>query len=107
MATLLDEAMGSLIYINNRVFTEVVATAADKARIPANVLDMQGVAMFTASMNVKLLKPLETPQVVVVTARLREISGKKVFLDVEVVGRGGVRFASCEGLWMSVGKGKL
>ncbi|KAF2122069.1 HotDog domain-containing protein [Lophiotrema nucula] len=105
ISTLIDEAMGSLIYINHHFYTEV--EAIHKEKIPSNVLNMHGVAMFTASMNVRFLKPLATPQVVLVTASLKDIEGRKVYLDVEVKDGEGLRFASCEGMWMSVLREKL
>jgi len=67
--TLIDEAMGSLIYINHQFYTEF--EEIHKEKIPSNVLNMRGVAMFTASMNVRFLKPVATPQVVLVTASLK------------------------------------
>ncbi|PSN58958.1 Thioesterase/thiol ester dehydrase-isomerase [Corynespora cassiicola Philippines] len=97
ISTLIDEAMGSLVYINHKLYTEM----------PSNVLNMHGVAMFTASMDVRFLKPLETPQIVLVTASLKNIQGRKVYFDVEVRNEKGVRYASCEGMWMSVSKEKL
>ncbi|KAF2252376.1 hypothetical protein BU26DRAFT_517015 [Trematosphaeria pertusa] len=105
ISTLIDEAMGSLIYINHRFYTEV--EAIHKEKIPSNVLNMHGVAMFTAGMNVRFLKPLATPQIVLVTASLNDIKGRKVYLDVEVKDGEGVRYSSCEGMWMSVSKENL
>ncbi|KAF2263092.1 hypothetical protein CC78DRAFT_534254 [Lojkania enalia] len=105
ISTLIDEAMGSLIYINHKFYTEVEAT--QKEKMPSNVLNMHGVAMFTASMNVRFLKPLPTPQVVLVTASLNKIEGRKVYLDVEVKNGEGMKFASCEGMWMSISRERL
>lgn len=96
--------MGSLIYINDVVYKQ----AQKQGRpLSTSVLNMDGVAMFTASMNVKFRKPLATPQVVTVTATLNRIEGRKVFLDVEVKSGDGVVFATCEGMWMSVPRHKL
>lgn len=105
ISTLIDEAMGSLIYINHHFYTEV--EAIDKEKIPSDTLNMHGVAMFTAGMNVRFLKPLATPQVVLVTASVKDIKGRKVYLDVEVKNKEGVIFASCEGMWMSVSRENL
>jgi acyl-CoA thioesterase FadM len=78
---LIDEAMGSLIFINHEVYKQVETR---KGTIPPNVLNMHGLAMFTASMNVRFQKPLVTPQVVLATATLKKIDNRKVFLEVTV-----------------------
>jgi acyl-coenzyme A thioesterase PaaI-like protein len=104
ISTLIDEAMGSLIFINDVVYKQVQKQGRP---LPSNVLDMYGVAMFTASMNVRFRRPLATPQVVMATATFNRIEGRKVFLDVDVRSGDGVVFATCDGMWMSVPKEKL
>lgn len=104
ISTLIDEAMGSLIFINDVVYKQVQSRGRP---LPSNALNMNGVAMFTASMNVRFRRPLETPQVVMATATVNKIEGRKIFLDVDVRSRDGVVFATCDGMWMSVPKVKL
>ncbi|KFY76835.1 hypothetical protein V499_03613 [Pseudogymnoascus sp. VKM F-103] len=104
ISALMDEAMGSMIFVNHEVYKDVEAR---KVTTPPNVMNLHGIAMFTASMNVRFQKPLATPHIVLVTATLNRIEGRKVFIDVTVKNENGVRFATCDGMWISVPKEKL
>lgn len=104
IAALMDEAMGSLIMLNHQLCNDL-AFRGDS--IPRNILNMEGIAMFTAKMDVQFLKPLTTPCVVAVTAVLNNIEGRKVALDVSIFGEGQSRYAKCAGTWMSVSKCNL
>ncbi|KAI1376170.1 HotDog domain-containing protein [Hypoxylon crocopeplum] len=104
ISSLVDEAMGSLIFINHQVQTR---EQAQGRRLPRDVLDLNNSRFFTASMTVRFLKPIPTPQTVVVTASLNRIEGRKMSLDVTVKGKHQVEFARCDGLWMSLPKGKM
>ncbi|KAI1652286.1 HotDog domain-containing protein [Daldinia loculata] len=104
ISSLIDEAMGSLIFINHQVQTR---EEAQGRRLPRGVLDLNNVRFFTASMTVRFLKPLPTPQTVVVTASLNRIEGRKMSLDVTVKDKHQVEFARCDGLWMSLPKEKM
>ncbi len=106
IGTLIDEAMGSLIYINHKVYSELPELT--RRTLSTQVLDMHGLAMFTASMNVQFRAPLPTPSVVLAEATFKKILGRKLFIDVVVKSMDGVIHATCEGMWMSVrGKEKL
>ncbi|KAH7349163.1 HotDog domain-containing protein [Pyrenochaeta sp. MPI-SDFR-AT-0127] len=104
ISTLIDEAIGSLIFVNDVIYKQVQRQGRS---LPSNVLNMYGVAMFTASMNVRFRRPLEMSQVVVATATFNRIEGRKVFLNADVRSGDGLVFATCEGMWMSVPKEKL
>ncbi|OIW28190.1 hypothetical protein CONLIGDRAFT_465550 [Coniochaeta ligniaria NRRL 30616] len=104
ISSLMDEAMGSLIFINHQVQTR---EEAQGRRLPQDVLDLNNVRFFTASMTVRFLKPLYTPQTVVVTASFNKIEGRKMSLDVTVEGKDQTAFAKCDGLWMSLPSRKL
>jgi acyl-coenzyme A thioesterase PaaI-like protein len=105
ISVLFDEAMGNLMFMNHEMYK---AIRKEGRTIPTDVMDFGGIAMFTASMNVRLQRPIATPQIVLVSSTLNRIEGRKVFLDTEVRSKEGVVFAKCEGMWMSVPiKGKI
>ncbi|KAH8912179.1 hypothetical protein BR93DRAFT_63947 [Coniochaeta sp. PMI_546] len=104
ITSLIDEAMGSLIFINHQVQTQEEAKGR---RLPPDVMDLNNIRFFTASMAVRFLKPLPTPQTVVVTASLNKIEGRKMSLDVTVEDKHHAAFAKCDGMWMSLPKGKM
>ena len=97
IGALIDESMGSLIFINDALYRSLA-----KSDVPGNVLDMDGMRMFTAEMNVKFKNPLPTPGIVAVEKKLRNIDGRKVRLFVTVKGERGDEYATCDGLWISV-----
>ncbi|KAI0130688.1 HotDog domain-containing protein [Daldinia grandis] len=104
IGSLIDEAMGSLILINHQVQTH---DKAQGRRLPRGVVDLNNARFFTASMNVRFLKPLPTPGTVVVTASLSKIEGRKMSLDVTIKDKSQVEFARCDGLWISLPEGKI
>jgi acyl-coenzyme A thioesterase PaaI-like protein len=103
IATLMDEAMGSLIFQNHEAYMEMERR---KEALSPNILNMHGLTLLTASMNVRYQKRLATPQVVLATATLSRIEGRKVFVDVVVENGRGVTFGQCEGMRVTVSKEK-
>ncbi|KAI1653681.1 HotDog domain-containing protein [Daldinia decipiens] len=104
ISSLIDEAMGNLIFTNYQVQGR---EEAQGRRLPRGVLNLNNARFFTASMTVRFLKHLPTPQTVVVTASLNRIEGRKMSLDVTVKNKHQVEFARCDGLWMSLPKEKM
>ena len=104
-SVLADEAMGSLIYQN--FFLQKQKQEDPKWRLPPGTLDLMNVQYFTASMNTRLQKPLPTPSVIAVTASLSKVQGRKMFVSVAIENEKGVRFATCEGLWISLPAEKI
>ncbi|KAH7079165.1 HotDog domain-containing protein [Paraphoma chrysanthemicola] len=101
ITTLIDEAMGSLILINHKIHSELPASTREN--LSGQVLDMRGLAMFTASMDVRFRTPLPTPSIVLVEAIAERIKGRKLFISVTVKGMNNVIHATCDGMWMSIG----
>ncbi|KAJ3540361.1 hypothetical protein NM208_g5102 [Fusarium decemcellulare] len=102
-AALVDEAMGSYIYLSYRLQTD----AKTHGSLPENVMDLDNVNFVTAGLNMKLKKPLPTPQVVTVTSTLAELSGRKLVLHTVIEGEGGVQYAACDGTWIAVPRQRL
>ncbi|KAI0439362.1 HotDog domain-containing protein [Xylaria telfairii] len=104
-ASIFDEAMGSLLFSNAAVLGEMKAKGA---AIPANILDLTEVGpTFTASMNVKFMKPIPTPQVVIVTTTLTKAEGRKLTLTYDVRDGKGTEYATGEAIWISLRKEKI
>ncbi|KAH8883005.1 hypothetical protein GQ53DRAFT_664659 [Thozetella sp. PMI_491] len=104
VAAIIDEAMGNFLLINSAVQQREKRAGP----LPPNLLDLDSVGGFmTAGMNMVLKKTIATPQVVVVTAVLDKIEGKKMLLRVTVEGKDGAEYARCDGLWISFPKHKL
>lgn len=99
IASLIDEAMGSLISIN--YLTQATLQAKGR-RLPPGTLDLNNTRVLTAGMNVRFQKQVPAPGAVAVTASVARIEGRKMSFDVRVHGEGGVEFASCDGLWLSL-----
>ncbi|KAI1753250.1 HotDog domain-containing protein [Xylaria castorea] len=105
IASLLDEAMGCLIFANAVVLREMMAKGA---KIPAHVLNLaEAGPVFTASMNVKFMKPIPTPQVVIATATLTKAEGRKLSLAYDIKDNKGTEYAKGEGMWIAARKEKL
>jgi acyl-coenzyme A thioesterase PaaI-like protein len=86
VATMLDETMGLLLSFNKDL---------ENAAIRAETV--------TVYLNVRYLKPVATPQTVVVTAILKEIKGgKKYYIDGAVMNESGEPLAKAEALWMAL-----
>lgn len=89
VATLLDEVMGILLTSN---------------KDPANA-SIQG-ETFTAYLHVNYLKPVDTPQTVLVTARFRELKGRKHFIESTIEDGDGAVLAKGEALWVGIRESK-
>ncbi len=83
VATLLDEVMGSLVLVNNKL--EDLETSD---------------TVVTAYLKVNYLKPVQTPQTVLVTAHFKEIVGRKYYIEGSVQDYSGTVLASGEALWL-------
>ncbi|MCJ1291827.1 hypothetical protein MMC34_003372 [Xylographa carneopallida] len=83
VATIMDEVMSTLLSVNK------------------NRNGVSGVAV-TASLNINFLKPVWTPQVVLVSARFREIKGRKIYLESTVRDNGRIILAKAEALFMRI-----
>ncbi|CAI6098690.1 unnamed protein product [Clonostachys chloroleuca] len=105
MAVLIDDSMGGLIYHN--FVLQMQKQQEPGWNPPPGTLDLSKIQYFTAGMDIRLEKPLRTPAVVSVTSTLNRVEGRKMYLDVVVEDGNGTRFASCEGLWMSLPNQKI
>jgi acyl-coenzyme A thioesterase PaaI-like protein len=85
-ATIIDEVMGVLIMTNKKL--GLVSRGGD---------------IFTAYLNVKYLKPVATPQTLLVTAKFKEIKGRKHYLEATVRDGDGIVLATGEALWIGSG----
>ncbi|XXG99671.1 hypothetical protein Hte_006012 [Hypoxylon texense] len=103
IAALMDESMGAYLYTNDRIYKQKKA----EGLLPAASKGFEDMGFATSRMDVRLLKPIRTPQIVVVTTRLAAIDGRKVHFSVEVKGKEGKVYATCDGTWVSFGGGKL
>ncbi|MCJ1316198.1 hypothetical protein MMC15_001518 [Xylographa vitiligo] len=83
VATIMDEVMSTLLSVN-------------KSRN-----GLSGGAV-TASLNVNFLKPVWTPQVVLITATFGETKGRKLYLKSTVRDNGGIVLAKAEALFMRI-----
>ncbi|KAI1191025.1 HotDog domain-containing protein [Nemania serpens] len=105
IASLLDEAMGCLLVINAEVLRDMLANGAT---IPENVLNLTEVGpTMTATMNVRFMKPMFAPQVVMATATLTKAEGRKLVLSCDIKNDKGTEFVRGEGLWIIGRKDKL
>lgn len=89
VATIMDEIMGSLLTVNRSLGNADINDSA-----------------VTAYLNSTYLKPVATPQVILVTARFREVKGKKYYIDATVKDHCGAVLASAESLWIGLTKSK-
>ncbi|VUC30924.1 unnamed protein product [Clonostachys rosea] len=105
MAVLIDDSMGGLIYHN--FVLQMQKQQEPGWAPPPGTLDLSKIQYFTAGMNIRLEKPLRTPTVVVVTSTLNRVEGRKLYLDVVVEDGKGTKYATCEGLWMSLPNQKI
>ena len=95
IGAILDEAMGSLASINSQLQKRF-----------QNGDDGQPLSdMVTAYLKVTYLKPVVTPQIVLVTANLREIRGTKHYIDGEMKDPDKNVLAKAESLWLGLRKG--
>lgn len=103
LAALMDEAMGSYIYINYRLQVEEKLQQA----LPADVMDLTTVNTVTARMDMKLKKPLPTPAIVLVKTALVEILGRKMLIETTIEGETGAQYAACDATWISLPRERL
>lgn len=85
---LMDDAMSQLLAANKR---------ADDG---GNWRDMN-----TGELKTRFLKVVRTPQVVVVKTKIREVAGRKCWMESEVVDEGGEVLVKGEGVWIAPGGG--
>jgi acyl-coenzyme A thioesterase PaaI-like protein len=85
VATMLDETMALLLSSNKDLENAAIRTET-----------------VTVYLNVQYLKPVATPQTVVVTAMLREIKGRKHYIDGTIMNKSGEALAKAETLWMAL-----
>ena len=95
IGAILDEAMGGLATFNTRL--NAYQRSGEDAPAIAD--------MVTAYLNVTYLKPVLTPQIVLVTASLKEIKGTKHYIDGEMKSADGTVFAKAESLFIGLRKG--
>lgn len=89
VATIIDEVMGILISVNKRLgFGETQAGAV------------------TAYLNVTYLKPVETPGTVLVSARFKEVTGRKYFFEATVKAGSGEILSKADALYIGFDKSK-
>ena len=62
--------------------------------------------MVTAYLKVTYLKPVLTPQIILVTANLTEIRGTKHYIDGEMKDADGTVLAKAESLFLRLRKGR-
>ena len=96
VGALLDEAMGSLSTINTTLRDH--PKSGDNAQ-PTGY-------MVTAYLNVTYLKPVVTPQIILVTASFKELKGTKHYIDGEVKDADGTVLAKAESLFLELRKGR-
>ena len=84
VSLIMDEAMGSLLQFN--------VHSGNKTFPPST---------FTAYLNTKYVKPMPAPSVSMVVARLREIKGRKIFLDAVVEDKDGNEMATGKALFIA------
>ncbi|KAH8655111.1 HotDog domain-containing protein [Tricladium varicosporioides] len=85
---LFDEIMGLVLSMNKSrgaIFNQIIVTA---------------------ELTVKYLKPVATPQTVLVTVWLKEIVGRKIGLQATMKDSKGTELAKADGLWIAVSKDK-
>lgn len=104
IASLFDEAMGCLLFVNGALQQEMRARGV---ALPDTILDQNLGPVVTASMNVKFLRPLVTPQVVMVSVTLDRCEGRKFYLSYTIKDGNGKECARGEGMWISLRKEKL
>jgi acyl-coenzyme A thioesterase PaaI-like protein len=90
VSTLLDEVLGDLLWVS---------------RTPGDVA--AGGTSMTAYLKVNYLKPVKTPQTVLITSTLREARGRKVFVDGTITDSEGAVLATGESLFLTITKDKI
>lgn len=104
IASLMDEAMGNLFLAN---YVAKMREVEANRPLPPGIMGLDDVRFVTANMTVRFQKPLPAPKVVVVTASLDRIDGRKLFLVVTATDERLVEFAKCEGMWVRLPHEKM
>ncbi len=84
-AVLIDDVIGTLMTINQDQGQKPLSSGA-----------------VTAYLNVNYVKPVSTPQTVMVVAWSKEVKGRKFWMEAEVRDEGGLVLAKAESLWIRV-----
>ena len=96
VGAILDEAMGTLATISSQL-----------EKCPQNKNDGQPIEnIVTAYLKVTYLKPVVTPQIILVTASIKEIRGAKYYIDGEMKDADGTVLAKAESLFLGLRKGR-
>lgn len=82
IATLLDDTIGTLLTVNKD---------QDGSPLTSHTV--------TVSLNVKYLRPVKTPQTVLVVAICREIKGTRFYMDAEIRDESGKVLAKADSVW--------
>ncbi|KXH36288.1 thioesterase superfamily protein [Colletotrichum nymphaeae SA-01] len=61
----------------------------------------------TSSMNIKYLKPIKTPSVVLGTGQIKEIRGKKIMLKAVLKDADGMELVTCDSIWIGIPRVKM
>ncbi|KAF6809267.1 thioesterase family protein [Colletotrichum musicola] len=91
-AVLIDEVLGILIQRN-------MDTDRDSPVFRMNTV--------TASMDIKYLKPVATPAVVLGVGRIKEIKGKRILLRAVIKDAEGAELVTCDSLWVAIPRPKM
>lgn len=86
---LCDEIMGHMMLVNQAQRKDVLPVEA-------------GGDIVTASLEVKFLRPVMTPQVVLVTASVGRVEGRKIFLEALITDSDGVALARSNAMWIAM-----
>ncbi|GKT40646.1 versatile peroxidase VPL1 [Colletotrichum spaethianum] len=92
IAVLIDEVLGVLIQIN-------MDTDRDDPVFKMNTV--------TSSMDIKYLKPITTPGVVLGVGQIKEIRGKRLHLRAIIKDSSGVNLATCDSVWIGIPRVKM
>ena len=85
MAAILDEVMGNVLTRNAHMGNEKISKDH-----------------FTAYLHTTYVKPLRTPQVVLVRSRIKELTGRKYFTEGAIMDKDGVVLSRGEALFVGV-----
>ncbi|OHE93292.1 thioesterase superfamily protein [Colletotrichum orchidophilum] len=91
-AVLIDEVLGVLIQRN-------MDTEREHPVFKMNTV--------TSSMNIKYLKPIKTPCVVLGVGQIRDIRGKKILLRAILKDAEGVELVTCDSVWIGIPRVKI
>ncbi len=103
IVALMDESVGAFLFMNDKLHKQKKADGL----LPPTSKGFEDVGFVTARMDTRLIKPIYTPQIVVVMSHLAEVNGRKVRFRVVVKGDKGQEYATCDGTWISFPRGKL